>query len=226
MHPTAALARLCPAELMAHPKNAHPRNAAERMRPALPVDLNLPAALAEPQQWAARLRRRADGTPWIGVCFVCLGNICRSPTAEGIFIEQMKHYPRREQIIVDSAGTSGAHQGAPADTRSQATAHRRGITLRTLSRPILGPDFERFDLLVAMDRSNLGYLERLKPEGSRAHACLLRDFDPEANGERDVPDPYYDGDAGFERVFDMCWRSSEMLGSWLNAVLSADETSS
>ncbi len=206
---------------MTHSTNDHLPDAARLTGTALPAGLLLPASLAQPSEVASRLRRRADGAPWMGVCFVCLGNICRSPTAEGIFLELIKAHPRREQIVVDSAGTSAAHRGAPADARSQATANRRGVRLPSLSRPALGPDFENFDLLIAMDRSNLGYLERLRPEGSRAQLCLLRDFDPEADGERDVPDPYYDGDAGFEEVFAMCWRSSEALGAWVNAVLDA-----
>jgi protein-tyrosine phosphatase len=137
--------------------------------------------------------------------FVCLGNICRSPTAEGV----MRELLRREHVDgveVDSAGTGAWHVGEPPDARATEAADRRGIELSGTARQVTTADFDRFDLLLAMDRENLRVLRRLAPdEQARSRVRLLREFDPAAEGraELDVPDPYYGGARGFDEVLDM-----------------------
>jgi protein-tyrosine phosphatase len=129
------------------------------------------------------------------ILFVCMGNICRSPTAEGV----MRRLIEDEglDIEVDSAGTGGWHVGEPPDERATLAAHRRGVTLAGAARQVKESDFRRFDMLVAMDRGNLRDLLELAPDDeARARVRLLV---PDA----DVPDPYYGGDRGFETVLDM-----------------------
>jgi protein-tyrosine phosphatase len=129
------------------------------------------------------------------VLFVCMGNICRSPTAEGV----MRRLIADEglDIEVDSAGTGGWHAGEPPDERATLAARRRGVTLEGAARQVKASDFRRFDLLVAMDRGNLRDLLALAPdEEARAKVRLLV-------ADTDVPDPYYGGDRGFENVLDM-----------------------
>ena len=141
----------------------------------------------------------------LAVCFVCLGNICRSPTAEGIFLQQVAAAGLSERIHVDSAGTAAYHTGEPADARSAAAARGRGVRLVSRARPFEAHDFGRFDYVVAMDRENRAALQALAPTreaSTRIH--LLRSFDPEAPPDADVPDPYYGGERGFEDVFDLC----------------------
>lgn len=135
------------------------------------------------------------------VCFVCLGNICRSPTAAGV----LRHHVRRAgldgAIEVDSAGTGSWHVGDPPDYRAAAEAERRGIPLDHRARQFHPDDFTRFDLVLAMDEANLRDLLALAPDdGAAAKVHLLRSFDPGAD-DLAVPDPYYEG--GFERVFDL-----------------------
>ncbi|MCA9530990.1 MAG: low molecular weight phosphotyrosine protein phosphatase [Myxococcales bacterium] len=141
----------------------------------------------------------------IRLCFVCLGNICRSPTAEGI----MRHLLREEgldgRVEVDSAGTGGWHVGERADPRARETARARGFTLDSRARQVTPSDFARFDYLLAMDRANVRALEALAPDtAARAKIRLLRSFDADAPAGAEVPDPYYGGDDGFEQVFDIC----------------------
>jgi protein-tyrosine phosphatase len=137
--------------------------------------------------------------------FVCLGNICRSPTAEGIMRSVLAE-AGIEGVMVDSAGTAGWHVGDAPDRRSVAEARSRGVDLTGLrGRQVSTADFERFDLLLAMDAENEADLRRLAPdEQARSKVALLRSFDPAATaaGDRDVPDPYYGGPDGFARVFD------------------------
>jgi len=145
------------------------------------------------------------------ILFVCLGNICRSPTAEGVF----RHVHAREapglRIEVDSAGTAGYHIGAAPDRRSQLAATRRGIDLSALrARQITLDDFSRFDLLLAMDRGNLDELNAMKPEASRARVRLFLEYAPEL-GVLEVPDPYYGDADGFERVLDLTAAASRGL---------------
>ena len=137
------------------------------------------------------------------VLFVCLGNICRSPTAEAV----VRDFARREaaelELEFDSAGTHGYHVGDAPDERSIAAARRRGIDMSELrARVVEVADFERFDLLLAMDESVYGGLKRVAPQGSTEKIRLFLDFAPQL-GRRDVPDPYYGGTTGFEEVLDL-----------------------
>lgn len=149
------------------------------------------------------------------VLFVCLGNICRSPLAEGIFRHLVRREGVEDQFEIDSAGTSGYHDGDPPDARSAATALARGITLTGQSRRLLREDLQSFDYIVAMDAENLREIRRLA-QGSSASARihLLREWDPEARGAG-VPDPYYGGERGFEEVHDIVERACENLLSHL-----------
>jgi protein-tyrosine phosphatase len=144
--------------------------------------------------------------------FVCLGNICRSPTAEGVMADLVRREGLAEEIEVDSAGTGAWHVGSPPDERASATATARGLTLAGLARRVQPSDFEEFDLILAMDGSNLRDLRALAPDAeARAKVRLLREFDPDASGDLDVPDPYYGGPGGFEDVFDLVTAACEGL---------------
>lgn len=139
------------------------------------------------------------------VCFVCLGNICRSPTAEGVFRHLVTEGGHEGAFEIDSAGTAAYHAGERPDRRSAATARRRGVSLTGSARQFREDDFSRFDYVVAMDRSNRDALRRLAPDDSaRDKITLLRDHDPDAPADAEVPDPYYGGPEGFDRVFDIC----------------------
>jgi protein-tyrosine phosphatase len=136
------------------------------------------------------------------VLFVCLGNICRSPAAEGVLQSLIAERSLGDRIRVDSAGTAGYHIGKPADPRMQAAASRRGIMLTSRSRLVMPSDMEEFDLVLAMDRDNYRELLSMVRERGRDHVRLLSDF-LEESWPREVPDPYYGGDDGFEFVLDM-----------------------
>lgn len=139
----------------------------------------------------------------VSVCFVCLGNICRSPTAEGIMRALVQARGLAAEILVDSAGTSAGHAGEHADARSRATAELHGIDLCSISRQFQLSDLDRFDYIIAMDRSNARNLHRLaQGRDHRNKIHLLRSFEPEGTGQLDVPDPYYND--GFDLVFDIC----------------------
>ena len=134
--------------------------------------------------------------------FVCLGNICRSPTAEGVLRHLAQAAPRLE-IEIDSAGTADYHIGAPPDLRSQRAASRRGIDISGLrARQVSPDDFVRFDLILAMDLENLRELEAMKPDNSRAVLKLFLEYAPDLN-LREVPDPYYRDATAFEDVLDL-----------------------
>jgi low molecular weight protein-tyrosine phosphatase len=131
-----------------------------------------------------------------------MGNICRSPTAAGVMRRALRDAGL--DVEVESAGTGGWHVGEPPDERAAAAAARRGVTLEGAARQVTPEDFRRFDLLIAMDRANLRELLALAPDEEAAEKVrLLREFDPAAAGDLDVPDPYYGGDRGFETVLDM-----------------------
>lgn len=137
------------------------------------------------------------------VLFVCMGNICRSPTAEGVFRHQLREAGLEDRIIADSAGTHAYHIGSPPDPRSRQAAARRGIEIGDLrARVVVPEDFARFDYIVAMDANNLSALQSLRGPDSRAQVGLLMDFADPAY-PREVPDPYYGGRHGFEMVLDM-----------------------
>ena len=145
------------------------------------------------------------------VLFVCLGNICRSPTAEGV----LRHLAAREapslNIEIDSAGTADYHIGAPPDSRSRRAALRRGIDLSGLrARQVTQDDFERFDLILAMDRQNLRELQAMEPRHAHAALKLFLEYAPELN-LRDVPDPYYRDAGAFEEVLDLTSAASRGL---------------
>ena len=136
------------------------------------------------------------------ILFVCMGNICRSPTAEGVMRRLVADAGL--DIEIDSAGTGAWHTGEPPDSRATLAARRRGITLEGAARQVTREDFDEFDLLIALDRGNLRELLAIAPDEDAAEKVrLLREFDPGAGGELDVPDPYYGGDRGFETVLDM-----------------------
>lgn len=140
----------------------------------------------------------------VKVLFVCMGNICRSPMAEGAFRQILESAGLTEQIYVDSAGTHSYHVGAPPDARGQATAQRRGIDLRGLrARKVTEMDLAEFDYVLAMDQDNFADLLELSPNTElRRRIHLFLDFAP-GLPEREVPDPYYGGPTGFERVMNL-----------------------
>jgi protein-tyrosine phosphatase len=152
--------------------------------------------------------------------FVCLGNICRSPTAEGV-MRALVEREGAEGIELESAGTGSWHVGSPPDERAATVARGRGVPLDGAARQVRPQDFDDFDLLLAMDRENLRELQRLAPgEPERAKVRLLREFDrastapdPEGSvaGDLDVPDPYYGAPGGFEEVFDLVQAACEGL---------------
>ncbi|HKE80214.1 MAG TPA: low molecular weight protein-tyrosine-phosphatase [Solirubrobacteraceae bacterium] len=148
------------------------------------------------------------------ILFVCMGNICRSPTAEGVMRVLVREQGLDGRIELDSAGTGNWHAGDPPDERAVAAARGRGIELDGAARQVTTGDFDRFDLIVAMDRDNERALLALAPDdAARAKVRLLREFDPAsvAAGELDVPDPYYGGPRGFERVLDIVTAGSRGL---------------
>jgi protein-tyrosine phosphatase len=139
------------------------------------------------------------------ILFVCLGNICRSPTAEGVMRRLVAEAGLQDEIEIDSAGTGAYHVGSPPDERATAAALRRGTELAGAARQVADEDFETYDLLLAMDASNLHELrERAPDDEARARVRLLREFDPASEGaaDLDVPDPYYGGPRGFDTVLD------------------------
>ena len=145
------------------------------------------------------------------VLFVCLGNICRSPLAEGVFRHLVVEAGLQESFEIDSAGTSGYHDGESPDPRTTEVAARRGVSLQGRSRRIRKQDLERFDYAVVMDAQNLAEVRRLAAGAPRAQVRRLREFDPLANGDLDVPDPYFGGPGGFENVHEIVERACRGL---------------
>ncbi|MFP3563215.1 low molecular weight protein-tyrosine-phosphatase [Paraburkholderia sp. SIMBA_030] len=145
----------------------------------------------------------------VSICFVCLGNICRSPTAEGVMRHLAAEANLAERILIDSAGTGDWHLGQPPDDRAQRAAGQRGYELAALrGRQVAAADFERFDLLIAMDDKNVAALSQICPPAQRDKIRLLMEFVPETDsrwgGAREVVDPYFGGPEGFEQVLDQC----------------------
>ncbi|MDA0327411.1 MAG: low molecular weight phosphotyrosine protein phosphatase [Gemmatimonadetes bacterium] len=145
------------------------------------------------------------------VLFVCLGNICRSPLAEGVFQNLVHEAGLSDRFVIESAGTGAWHVGEPPDVRAVIVASEHGIELTSLARQVVDDDLRRFDYVIAMDRENLRNLERMaSATGSEAEIRLLREFDAEAEGG-EVPDPYYGGASGFETVYEMVVRACQGL---------------
>ena len=137
------------------------------------------------------------------VLMVCLGNLCRSPTAEAVLRKKVHEAGLDDRIEVDSAGTADYRVDSPPDRRAIAHGERRGLAMKQLrGRQVSRDDFDRFDFILAMDDDNLANLERIRPAGSRAEVALLMSYAPQA-GAREVPDPYYGGTEGFEIVLDL-----------------------
>lgn len=139
------------------------------------------------------------------VCFVCLGNICRSPTAEGVMLHLLEQRGLRDEIRVESAGTANYHVGEPPDDRSIQAALRRGVRLPSMAHHFRLEDFDRFDHVVCMDRANFKTLLDLSRGRHDVKVSLLLDFDPNCPKGSRVPDPYYGGEEGFEHVLDLCF---------------------
>jgi protein-tyrosine phosphatase len=150
------------------------------------------------------LRGIIDG---MRICFVCLGNICRSPTAHGVMERLVAEAGLAGAITVDSAGTAAYHVGELPHVPSRVAARRRGVELSHRARQFVAADFDRFDLVVAMDDSNLRHLRVLAGARTQPQLVLLRSFDPTAEPGAAVPDPWGGDDAGFEEVLDQCERA-------------------
>jgi protein-tyrosine phosphatase len=144
------------------------------------------------------------------VLFVCLGNICRSPAAETVFASLVAEAGLTGDFTIDSAGTGAWHVGDPADARMTQAARRRGLVITSIARQVTRDDFDRFDLIVAMDASNASALARMARAGDASKIVLFRDYDPDGRGE-DVPDPYYGGPGGFDEVLDIAARAGRGL---------------
>ncbi len=139
----------------------------------------------------------------IKVLFVCMGNICRSPTAEGVFNKVVADMNAVDRFMVDSAGTHAYHVGEPSDSRSQQTARQRGVDLsRIRARKVSPTDYEHFDHILAMDGDNYQILVSACPTEFQHKIALFLNYAPERD-EQNVPDPYYGGPNGFEHVFDL-----------------------
>lgn len=148
------------------------------------------------------MSKAAEEKAEVKILFVCMGNICRSPTAEGFFRKAVEEAGLADRVHIESAGTHAYHSGAPPDRRAQAAAVRRGVTLAQIrARQVTDRDFETFDYILVMDRENLRELVQRAPPQQRDKIHLFLEF---AGGRTDeVPDPYYGGTSGFERVLDL-----------------------
>ena len=151
----------------------------------------------------------------ISVCFVCLGNICRSPTAEGVMLKKLKDHNLQDVIAIDSAGTSAYHVGERADARSRECAQKRGYELQSRARQFTNLDFEQFDYIIAMDQSNRKNLLLSSTEEHKQKIFMFRQFEEGMNSQSDVPDPYYGGTSGFDNVLDICERGCDGLIEFL-----------
>jgi protein-tyrosine phosphatase len=146
-------------------------------------------------------------SPKLKVLFVCLGNICRSPLAEGVFRHMVNEAGLADSFEIDSAGTSNYHIGDAPDARTTRVAKARGVALTGAARQIKAPDLDRFDYVIAMDRQNLANVRELTQGAVKAKIHLLREFEAGDDVDPDVPDPYYGGPRGFEDVHDIVERA-------------------
>lgn len=150
------------------------------------------------------------------ILFVCLGNICRSPSAEAVFRRLVEDKGKGFNFVIDSAGISDWHRGESADKRMQKHAVKRGYNLTSISRPFEMEDFDKFDMIVAMDHENLFELKRkARNKSDREKLFLMTDFSKKYNYDR-VPDPYFGGDEGFELVLDLLEDAGEGLYKFVN----------
>jgi protein-tyrosine phosphatase len=148
----------------------------------------------------------------VRICFVCLGNICRSPTAEAVMRHLVVGAGLEHEILIESAGTGDWHIGQPRDRRSRAVGEARGIPLSGVAQQFVPESFDRYTHVLAMDRSNRDELMKMaRGAQDRAKVALLRSFDPTAPKDAEVPDPYYGGARGFDEVFDICERACSAL---------------
>jgi protein-tyrosine phosphatase len=160
--------------------------------------------------------------PAAAVLFVCLGNICRSPTAEGVFRAAVERAGLAGRVHAASAGIGDWHVGAPPDRRAIQAARRRGYDLTALrGRQIEPADFTRFGWILGMDEANLRALTAMRPPDFAGHLGLLLDFAPEL-GVREIPDPYFGGPAGFDRVLDLIEASAAGLVGRMQPLLGRD----
>lgn len=160
-------------------------------------------------------------SPKMSVLFVCLGNICRSPLAEGIFRHLVEAAGLEERFEIESAGTGAWHVGERPDARAEMVANQHGVSLLSRARQVTEDDLRTFDYVIAMDRENLRNLQRMADalgDEARARIHLLREFDPEGSDGDEVPDPYYGGASGFENVYEMVHRSCRALLDRLRAL--------
>ncbi len=156
------------------------------------------------------------------VLMVCMGNICRSPIAEGVLRAKLQQAGLHGRVVVDSAGTHGYHSGEAPDPRAIRVAAQRGIDLAKLrARPVQSDDFSRFHWLLAMDEANRSWLHSRRPEGAEPRIGLLMEHATRHPGVREVPDPYYGAAAGFEHVLDLVEDACEGLVARLSAELPA-----
>jgi len=147
----------------------------------------------------------------VSVLFVCMGNICRSPTAEGVFRKLVHEAGLADSVHTDSAGTHAYHTGNPPDHRARAAAERRGYSLAGMrARRVNSMDFDAFDFIVAMDEDNLTFLREEAGAEHHSKISLLLDYS-DSSGLREVPDPYYGGSSGFEKVLDLIEKAAEAL---------------
>ena len=154
----------------------------------------------------------SNNAPTIHVLFVCLGNICRSPTAEGIFTKKVTDLGLLKHFEIDSAGTSNYHPKKPPDARAIAAANKQGYSIDLLrARQVCSWDFETFDYILAMDNDNLSYLRYEQPSTWQGQLSLMLDFHPSLPAGSEVPDPYLGGSKGFEQVIDLLEQASDGL---------------
>ena len=152
------------------------------------------------------------------ISFVCLGNICRSPLAQGVFQDLVNRKKLDQKIFISSAGTGNWHIGNLPDERMRQTAQSKGIKLESRAQQFQSKDFNRFNLVLAMDHSNLVRLSEIAPSTLQKNKLMLfRSFDPESNEDQDVPDPYYGGTKGFEEVYSMVKRTCPPLLDYIKS---------